>query len=92
MTYEEFKQLKAIQDERTDEADDLIKLFENGPNGLTPDHIKQSEQWKNAYYGFRREFKKTRELNQLGNRLFKKEIRRDHMEQQQAKMNRNKNA
>jgi hypothetical protein len=85
MTFEEFKQLKAIQDKRTDEASDLIGSFEKGPNGLTPDHIKQSEQWKTAYRNFNHEFRKTQDLNKLGNKLFKKEIRKEHMDRRMNK-------
>jgi hypothetical protein len=91
MTYEEFKQLKAIQDKRTDKASDLIGSFDKLPNGLTPDHIKQSEQWKTAYRNFNHEFRKTRELNQLGNKLFKKEIRKEHMDRRMNKSVKNDN-
>jgi hypothetical protein len=91
MNYEEFKALKAIQDERTDIASDLMNSFAKHklPNGLTPDHIKQTEQWKEAKKQWNTQFSRTRELNKLGNRLFKKEIREDHRLKREALIRKN---
>jgi hypothetical protein len=91
MNYEEFKSLKAIQDERTDIASDLMNSFAKYklPNGLTPDHIKQTEQWKEAKKQWNTQFSRTRELNKLGNKLFKKEIREDHRLKREALIRKN---
>ena len=74
------KQMKiALETVHSDKVKVLNEVSgsERGTMGLTPDHIKQSQEWKNAYLAERKAFQEMREFNMKFSRTFKKEIRLD---------------
>ena len=54
---------------------DKLQAFPRGPMGLTPDHIKATDEWKTAYYGYQETMKKLRKIGTYINKNFKKEQR-----------------
>lgn len=79
-SYTEYKEMQTKQDAIVDELSDRLNSYPKGEMGLTPDHIKNSEEFKTLNASFKREFNKLREINGLGTRLFKKEIRQANEE------------
>lgn len=57
-----------------------------GPMGLTPDSIKQTPEWKAAYYRERAAFNAIRDFNAFMTRNFKKEMRDARDAKRQAKL------
>lgn len=55
-----------------------------GPMGLTPDSIKQTPEWKSAYYKERAAFNAMRDFNMYMARTFKKELRAEREAKRKA--------
>jgi len=65
MTLEEYSAALLICDYNVSQADKAIKFFDQfkGPNGLTPDHIKFSDNFRNAKAIYQIAFNNLRNLN-----------------------------
>jgi len=80
MTYTEAKIYReALYQAHDITARDLRALSsgKRGPMGLTPDHIKQTPEWKSAYRRERQAFERLRNHNAYMAKAFKKEMREE---------------
>lgn len=89
--YKEYKEMQAKQNAIVDELSDKLNSYPRGEMGLISDHIKNTEEFKALHSIFKREFNKLREINGLGTKLFKKEIRQANEERRKLirKLNNN---
>lgn len=63
MTYEEAKAHKQKLNEEVDRYSKILNSFEKGNIGLTPDHIKESPEYKEADKAFKIAFSNLRDFN-----------------------------
>ena len=78
MSYENAKLVKDAAWDSNRLASEKLRAIpgiSSGPFGTTPDHVKETPEYKEAMANFDRTFKNMREINQWFNRVFKKEIR-----------------
>lgn len=76
ITYEAAKALKAdaeAQEERAGKTLQDARGTESGPMGLTPDHVKASKEYQEAYANHARAFRQMQSMNSWFNRTFKRE-------------------
>lgn len=74
------KTMKAQYERNHEIACEVLKAVsgdERGPMGLTPDHIKQTVDWKVAFQSERIAFRAMADFNKWFSREFKKEIRNE---------------
>lgn len=81
MTYEEAKEKKIQINEEYDIASENIRQFERNAMGLIPDHIRESEEYKDADYQERLAFAKLRKFNEW----FLKNFKKEYMKERSAK-------
>ena len=80
MTYEDAKAHRENLVRAHDDAAANLKSVcgdERGPMGLTPDHIKSTPQWKNAFRAERAAFERMRQHNFSMVKTFKVEMAAD---------------
>jgi len=58
----------------------------SGPNGLTPDSVKATPEWREAYFAYQQAHNSLRELNGRCVRLFKRELARERQEAREARL------
>ncbi|PGT89852.1 hypothetical protein [Bacillus thuringiensis] len=73
MTYEEAKAHNRKLDEEYDNASKNIRKFERNAMGLTPDHVRETQEWKDADKRERLAFANLRKFNAWFLKEFKKE-------------------
>lgn len=76
MTYDQAKAVRAKYELLHDHCADTLTQVSGkpGPMGLTPDHIKSTDTWKNAYMLERKAFAMMRDFNGFMVKNFKKEM------------------
>lgn len=80
MTYAIAKATKELLEKNHEAAVAHLKEVsgnERNAMGLTPDHIKATAEWKQAYHAERLHFKALRNWNHYMTRNFKKEMREE---------------
>jgi Na+/phosphate symporter len=77
-TYDSFKQAKNQQNQIVDNLSDMLNSFPRGNMGLTPDHIKNSDEYRKIKSQYTKEFSKLQQINQQGIKQYKKEIRKEY--------------
>lgn len=73
MSYSLAKSKKAEIEAAEKAASDALRSFPTSPNGLTPDAIKASPEWRAAYNQHARAFAALRNFNQFFFKQYKKE-------------------
>jgi len=73
MTYEEARAYKQELEDQNKTYSDILNSFEKYPNGLTPDHIRSSPEWKEARKASENAFSELRDFNAWFVKTFKKE-------------------
>lgn len=76
--YEKYKELKKTQNEIVDNLSDKLNSFQRSSSGLISDEIRNSTEFKKIKNQYNIEFKVLQKLNQLGTKLYKKQIRDDY--------------
>lgn len=77
MNYEEAKLHKQELNEKNILDSANLNAFEKSTMGLTPDHVRESKEWKQAKQDFERSFAELRYFNGQYIKTFKKEIQAD---------------
>lgn len=80
MTYATAKAAREALQEQTRIAGDRLKAIPgvgSGPMGLTPDHVKNSPDYKDARLTYDRAFEAERRYNALFVKMYKREIQAD---------------
>ena len=77
MTYEEAKVIKNQLEEKNNAYSKILQTFEKNEIGLTPDHIRELPEWKEANNEFKTSFAQLRKFNSWYVKTFKKEIQAD---------------
>lgn len=72
--FENAQKIAASLDADLNAAGEALEPFPRLPNGLTPDHVKQTPEWQAAKSAFDRAFSKVRAFNALYTKKFKKEL------------------
>lgn len=81
MDYESAKNIRDYYQKQLDLRDkELKKICGNNEGGLTPDHIKESSEYKVAKALFDLAFKELRDFNAKFVKNYKKEIRKELVE------------
>lgn len=83
MTYAIAKQVKKALEIELDIADKKLKEFDSYGKtsmGLTPDHVKNMESWKQAKLEFDQTFAALRNFNGKFTKEYKKEIQQERRE------------
>lgn len=78
MTYAIAKQAAKFAEDQHKAAWKELKAIsgdERGPMGLTPDHIKATKEWQEAFAKERKAFSEMRAVNMYLSKHYKKEIR-----------------
>ena len=81
-TYEEAKLFASEARLKTDGASKALKVFPKGEMGLTPDSVRNTEEWKLAKKNFNIAFAKEREINIFIRRNFKQELSQENKRRQ----------
>ncbi len=77
MTYDEAKAIRDRKEQELKDASEALKVFPKLPNGLTPDDIKSTQEFKNARAEYNLAFTEVRKFNAFFVKEFKKEIREE---------------
>ena len=90
INYEEFLKLSQELTQRLDDTSEVLNKFPTGNCGLTPDDVKNSDEFKIAKCNYNVEFNKYRDFH--GRKEFKKykQQRSQERRQELIKQNRNK--
>ena len=73
MTYEEARTHKQELEDKNKFYSDILNSFEKYPNGLTPNHIRLLQEWKDARKASESSFAELRNFNAWFVKTFKKE-------------------
>ncbi len=76
-TFEEAKKLADKLDHESRQASAVLQKFPKLANGLTPDHVKATPEYKIARLASDRAFARLRDFNGFYTKKFAKEIRED---------------
>lgn len=77
MNYEEAKKIKKELDKQYDTYGKILDSFPKNETGLTPDHIRELQEWKEADRNFKESFAKLRAFNTWFIKEFKTEYTRE---------------
>jgi glycine betaine/choline ABC-type transport system substrate-binding protein len=77
-SYDLFKKIKNQQDQIVNNLSDMLNSFPRGEMGLTPDYIKNSDEYRKIKTQYTMEFHKLQQINQQGVKQYKKEIRKEY--------------
>lgn len=75
MTYDEAKAERDMLEEAVSFYSAVLASFPKSKNGLTPDHVKESEEYQKAKFDYEASFSKLRAFNTYFVKTFKKETR-----------------
>lgn len=75
MTYSEAKAIRDQLEAIATRHSDKLNRYPRGPMGLTPDHIKASDQWRADYRAYHVAAARFREYNRRFAKAYKAEIR-----------------
>jgi hypothetical protein len=87
MTYEEAKAYKQQLDEKSKIDSDLLNSFEKNSMGMTPDHIRETTEWKKAKQSSEKSFSELKNFNSWFMKNFKKEYAADRRKNRFKKAN-----
>jgi len=79
-TYSEYKDLQGKQNTIVDMLSDKLNSYPKGDFGMVEESVRLSDEFRLVKSNFNKEFKKLQEINRLGMKMFKKEIRKSHEE------------
>lgn len=79
MTYGEAKELKKKLNDECDEASKKLREFERVELGLTPDHIRDTQEWQEADKRFKLAFADLRKFNAWFVKEFRKKRTTGHV-------------
>mgnify|MGYP001163365490 FL=1 len=84
-TYNEYKELQNKQNTIVDMLSDKLNSYPKGDFGMVEESVRMSDEFRLVKSNFNKEFKKLQEINRLGMKMFKKEIRKSHEEKRNRK-------
>lgn len=79
-TYSEYKDLQSKQNTIVDMLSDKLNSYPKGDFGMIEESVRVSDEFRLVKSNFNKEFKKLQEINTLGMKMFKKEIRKSNEE------------
>ena len=79
-TYSEYKDLQSKQNTIVDMLSDKLNSYPKGDFGMIEESVRVSDEFRLVKSNFNKEFKKLQEINRLGMKMFKKEIRKSNEE------------
>lgn len=79
-TYSEYKDLQSKQNTIVDMLSDKLNSYQKGDFGMIEESVRVSDEFRLVKSNFNKEFKKLQEINRLGMKMFKKEIRKSNEE------------
>ena len=85
----DFAHFKIIRNELNREMDvcsEAMQIFPRNQNGLTPDHVKATQEWKEARARSDMAFWKVRKFNGTYAKQFKEEIKKELADKREAKL------
>jgi hypothetical protein len=77
MTYSEFKNLKAKLNKDVNKLSDELNSYERNDYGLATKETKKLKGYQSCKMLYKIKFKQLQEINKIGMRLFKNEIRNE---------------
>lgn len=77
MNYKEFKEIKEAQNKKVDILSDQLNSFPKESNGMVIESIRLSDDYRKLKHQYSKEWKAYQNINKVGVKLFKKEIRED---------------
>lgn len=77
MNYQDAKRMQSALDDKASQCSQALQLFPKGNMGLTPDHVKQSPEWKLARANYARAHDQLRKFNAQFVKHFRAEIAAD---------------
>lgn len=84
-TYNEYKELQNKQNTIVDILSDKLNSYPKGDFGMVEESLRMSDEFRLVKSNFNKEFKKLQEINRLGMKMFKKEIRKSNEEKRNRK-------
>lgn len=85
LTYAEFKSIRDIQESRVNVLSDKLRQYPTGASGMTVEHIRMSDEYRAVKSQYRAAFDRLREINNIGQKLFKKEVYSERMAEREQK-------
>ncbi len=79
-TYSEYKDLQGKQNTIVDMLSDKLNSYPKAVFGMIEESVRVSDEFRLVKSNFNKEFKKLQEINRLGMKMFKKEIRKSYEE------------
>lgn len=79
-TYSEYKDLQGKQNTIVDILSDKLNSYPKGHFGMVEESIRMGDEFRLVKSNFNKEFKKLREINRIGMKMFKKEILKSYEE------------
>jgi len=79
-TYSEYKDLQGKQNTIVDMLSDKLNSYPKWDFGMVEESVRLSDEFRLVKCNFNKEFKKLQEINRLGMKMFKKEIRKSYEE------------
>jgi len=77
LTFQQVKDISKEADAETAEASKELKRFPRLPMGITPDHVRKTQEWKDAQARFVKAFARSRSVNAFLVKNFKKELKEE---------------
>jgi hypothetical protein len=84
-TYIKYKKIKDDQNKIVDILSHKLNLYPKNNNGLIPDSITKTIEFKQLKNKFNIEFKKLQNINKIGVKMYKKDILKDIQEKRKKK-------
>lgn len=78
--YSEYKSIQEKQNVIVDSLSDKLNSLPKGAMGLVDENVRISDDYRSLKNNFNKEFRKLQEINRLGSKLFKKEIRKAYQD------------
>lgn len=78
--FNEYKELKEKQDKIVSELSIKLNSFPKNEFGMVVENIRMSDDFNSIKKSFTIEYKKLQDINKLGSKLFKKEIKNEQSE------------
>ena len=79
-SYSEYKDLQGKQNTIVNMLSDKLNSYPKGDFGMIEESVRVSDEFRLVKSNFNKEFKKLQEINRLGMKMFKKEIRKSYEE------------
>lgn len=86
ISFKEYKELRSMHHDAVQETSAALMNYPRLPNGLTPDSVKFSPEFKTAKAAFNSAFAASRAFHGTYNKKFKKELIAERDAKRQAKL------